>query len=191
MLNRTHIKAYSVAITNAALSHAAALQIELAVGFAVQLEIGPSKRLARATLVEIYAAAGYTCSEPKDIDWKRINRRIAASLALFDFMSREEVETWTDGKTKGPLIDAIVDKLKPLKLKTVNEVLVSCGKLKPQATRQERPGTVRVETSHLHFSIPPDVTRDELMTAIAKLMAVMQSMPFTQPSVAQPAVEQV
>lgn len=199
MINRSLIKAYTNAINSAALSRGAALQIELAVGFAVQLEVGVSKRLARATLIEVYAGAGYKCADPGEADWKAINRRIAASLALFEFCGREDVAKWGEGHVKGALIDAIAEKLKPLKLRTVNEVLLVCGKLKPPSKRaamkvhplKEKPGTLHVDTPHIHIAIPPDITRDEIMDAIAKLMAVMQSVPFEKPTVARPAVEQV
>lgn len=185
-MNKAHRKAYASAIATAALSRSAALQCELAVAFAVQLEVGESKRLARATLVEIYAQAGYQCSDPKSIDWLSVGRRITAGLALFDFMGRTEVEGWVKDAKPSEMINAIADKLKPLKLKTVNEVLLTCEKVKPPKKRAmstttpaEAPGTLHVESQHLRISIPPDTTSDELLQVAAKLIALAQKITAT------------
>lgn len=172
-MNRSNLKAYVTAIQNAALSRKAALQCELAVGFAVMLEVGPSKRLARAQLCEIYATAGYKCSEPTDIDWKSINRRISGSLALWDFIGEEDVAKWAADHTKINLINAIVEKLAPLKLGTINEVLLICNKVKPQQTRGRKPG-IAIDTQHIHFSVPQSATAEELLQIAAKLMAMAQ-----------------
>lgn len=195
-MNKSHLKAYVSAINGALVSRRHALQCELAVGFAVMLETNINKRLARETMIDIYATVGYECKTPTDRDWLSINRRLRACFALFEFIGAPEVQQWAGVLTKGPLLDAIVAKLEPLKLSTVNEVLTVCEKVKPQrsraiaAAREEAPDDVIVESPHLRFVIPKDVTRMELMEACARLMAIaasLPSIPFEQPSVAKPA----
>jgi hypothetical protein len=176
-MNRSTIKAYASSLHSAALSRKAALQIELAVGFAVMLECGPSKRLVRAQLSEIYAQAGYKCREPSDIDWQSIQRRIGASLALYDFIGDKDIKGWIGELSRKPLIEKIVDQLGPLKLSTINEVIQICksGKEPGQDPRGRKPG-LRIETEHLRFNIPASATPTELMLAAGKLMAMAQSM---------------
>lgn len=191
-MQKSHIKAYASAIQSAALSRTVALQYELAVGFAVQLET-TSKRLARATLQEIYAQAGYQCDKPGALDWKSVNRRITASLAFFDFIGREDVEAWANGQRPKELVETIVRKLEPHKVKTVNEVLLICDKVKkpvPRAPQQPVRGK-HIDTPHLHIVIPKKATRQELMEAATQMLALAAMMgtpePFVQPSQAAPA----
>jgi 2-keto-4-pentenoate hydratase len=178
-MNKTTIKAYAQIIHAAAMNRRAALQTELAVGFAVLLDSYPSKRLARAQLQKIYDDAGCKCSGPHDVNWKSINRRIAASSALFDFMGADEVRGWAGDLQKAPLIDAIVKKLEPLKLNTVNEVLIVCKGQKTVGGESggagRKPG-LRIETSHLKFSIPPATTPEELLEVAGKLMSMAQEL---------------
>lgn len=173
---RSPLKAYSSAIAGAALSRKSALQVELAVGFAVMLESGPSKRLVRAVLCEVYASAGYKCREPSDIDWTSINRRITASLALYEFLGEAEIRKWAGESTRGELLSALVKQLEPLKLATVNEVLLICNRVKPAGRiRGPRPGT-HIDTEHIHVVVPPNATSDELLLVASKLMAIASSM---------------
>jgi hypothetical protein len=178
-MNKTTIKAYANIIHAAAMNRRAALQTEIAVGFAVLLDSYPSKRLARAQLQKIYDDAGCKCAGPNDVNWKSINRRIAASIALFDFMGHEEVREWAGDLTKAPLVEALVKKIEPLKLSTVNEVLIVCkgAKTKSGETTSvgRKPGT-RIETPHLKFSIPPLTTPEELLEVAGKLMTIAQDM---------------
>jgi hypothetical protein len=170
-MNKTTIKAYAQIIHAAAMNRRAALQTELAVGFAVLLDSYPSKRLARAQLQKIYDDAGCKCATPSDVNWKSINRRIAASSALFDFMGHHEVREWAGDLTKGPLIEALVKRIEPLKLNTVNEVLIVCKGAKAGngegSTVGRKPGQ-RVETAHLKFSVPPATTPEELLEVGAR-----------------------
>jgi hypothetical protein len=181
-MNKTIIKAYAQIIHAAAMNRRAALQTELAVGFAVLLDSYPSKRLARAQLQKIYNDAGCKCADPTDVNWKSVNRRIAASVALFDFMGAEEVRNWAGDLVKAPLIEALVKKLDPLKLNTVNEVLLVCKGAKAGSGSGERaPGAgrkpgQRIETPHLKFSIPPGTTPEELLEVAGKLMTMAQEM---------------
>jgi hypothetical protein len=181
-MNKTITRAYAKIIHAAAMNRRAALQTEIAVGFAVFLDSYPSKRLARAQLQKIYNDAGCKCEGPNDVNWKSVNRRIAASSALFDFMGHEEVREWAGDLTKDALIEALVKKIEPLKLNTVNEVLIVCKGAKPGSGSGERaPGAgrkpgLRVETSHLKFSIPPATTPEELLEVAGKLMTMAQEM---------------
>jgi hypothetical protein len=182
-MNKMIIKAYAQIIHAAAMNRRAALQTELAVGFAVLLDSYPSKRLARAQLQKIYNDAGCKCENPNDVNWKSVNRRIAASSALFDFMGHQEVRNWAGDLQKAPLIDAIVKKLEPLKLNTVNEVLLVCKGAKTGGERASgagrKPGQ-RVETAHMKFSIPPGTTPEELLEVAGKLMTMAQEMVNTR-----------
>jgi hypothetical protein len=182
-MNKTTIKAYAQIIHAAAMNRRAALQTELAVGFAVLLDSYPSKRLARAQLQKIYDDAGCKCATPSDVNWKSINRRIAASSALFDFMGHHEVREWAGDLTKGPLIEALVKRIEPLKLNTVNEVLIVCKGAKAGngegSTVGRKPGQ-RVETAHLKFSVPPATTPEELLEVAGKLMTMAQEMVNTR-----------
>jgi hypothetical protein len=183
-MNKTTIKAYANIIHAAAMNRRAALQTELAVGFAVLLDAYPSKRLARAQLQKIYDDAGCKCSGPTDVNWKSVNRRIAASIALFDFMGHEEVREWAGDLVKAPLIEALVKKIEPLKLNTVNEVLIVCKGQKTTVGGESsgagrKPG-IRIETPHLKFSIPPATTPEELLEVAGKLMTMAQDLVNTR-----------
>jgi hypothetical protein len=186
-MNKTHLKAYSNAIIEAALSRSAALEIELAVGFAVILECDNMKRLARETLLTVYGAAGSKCAKPGDLDWKAINRRISAAVALFDFIGMDDIAAWGEGKSKRELVDAFRPHIGALKLKSVNEVLLACDKIRPPRKAPETSG-VRLATAHLHIAIPKDVDRNELIELATKLMAMAHDL-FVQPDVAQPEDE--
>lgn len=190
-MNKTILKVYTSAIAEAALSRSNALEIELAVGFAVILECGPkSKRLARETLLTIYANAGSKCSEPGDIDWKAINRRIGATVALFDFIGVRDVAEWAGENIKVELIDALREHITPMKFKSVNEILLACGKVRaPRKGREVPVGSHMIDTPHVHIVVPPAATKAELIEAATQLMMLAQSMPdtFAQPVHAAPA----
>jgi hypothetical protein len=181
-MNKTITRAYAKIIHAAAMNRRAALQTEIAVGFAVFLDSYPSKRLARAQLQKIYNDAGCKCEGPNDVNWKSVNRRIAASVALFDFLGHSDVRAWAGDLVKAPLIEALVKKLDPLKLNTVNEVLLVCKGAKTGSAGGERaPGAgrkpgQRIETSHVKFSIPPGTTPEELLEVAGKLMTMAQEM---------------
>jgi hypothetical protein len=193
-MNKTHLKAYTNAIVEAALSRSVALEIELAVGFAVILECENRKRLSRETMLTIYNAAGSKCERPGDLDWKAVNRRISAATALFDFIGIADITAWANGLTKRELVDAFRPHISALKLKSVNEVLLACDKIRAPRKPSEQVGKV-VKTAHLHITVPVTATRDEIMELVTQLMVIAQhlphaSEPFVQPSVAQPAPEE-
>ena len=175
-MNRSNVKAYVSAINGAALNRRTALQTELAVGFAVVLEAGGSKRLARAQLCEIYVSAGYKCREPADLDWKTINRRISAAFALYEFLGEQDVREWARDLSKAALISAFVERLTPLKLTTINEVLQICVPKKDDVkSRGRRPG-IHIDTQHLHVVVPPGTSREELLETAARLMQIAHEM---------------
>lgn len=193
-MNKTHLKAYTNAIVEAALSRSVALEIELSVGFAVILECDGMKRLARETLLTVYSAAGSQCDKPGALDWKAVNRRISAAVALFDFIGVQDITAWAEGKTKRELVDAFRPHISALKLKSVNEILLACDKIRAPRKPSEPVGKL-VKTQHLHITVPPSATRDEIMELVTQLMVIAQrlphaSEPFVQPDVAQPAHEE-
>lgn len=174
-MNKSNIKAYTACVVEAALSRSTALEIELAVGFAVIQECDGAKRLARETLLTIYSGAGSKCTKPGDIDWKAINRRISAAVALYDFIGAEDLEKWGEGKSKRELVDAFRPHIGALKLKSVNEVLLACDKIRPPRKPNEPHGT-KLSTKHLHLTVPKNATSDELLALAAQLMAMAHSM---------------
>jgi HAMP domain-containing protein len=189
-MNKTHLKAYTNAIIEAALSRSTALEIELSVGFAIILECEGAKRLARETLLTAYHAAGSKCDKPGAIDWKAINRRISAAIALYDFIGKDDVEKWAAGKTKRELVDAFRPHIGALKLKSVNEVLLACDKIQaPRKSPTEQAGQ-KLNTKHLHLTIPPTTSREELIELATALMTMASSL-FVQPEVAEPAEDTV
>jgi hypothetical protein len=189
-MNKTTLKAYTNAIVEAALSRSVALEIELAVGFAIILECNNAKRLARETLLTVYNAAGSKCEQPGDLDWKAVNRRISAAVALFDFIGITDVSAWGEDKTKRELVDAFRPHIAALKLKSVNEVLLACDKIRAPRKPVEQSGK-QFTTRHLHINVPATATRDELVELATQLMMLAHEMPvsepFVQPEVAQPA----
>lgn len=177
-MNRANLKAFSQEIKNAGLHRETAFRIELAVGFAVHMESN-NARLSRAVLCEIYANAGYKASKPGDFDWRKVNRHITASLALYDFIGADDIAKWAEGKTRKDLVEAIVAQLQPYKVKTVNEVLDICGKLgvRAKARKPEIVGTHHVDTKHVHVTIPPTATRTELMELALAIMKIAETAP--------------
>jgi hypothetical protein len=186
-MNKSHLKAYSTAINEAALSRTKALEIELAVGFAVIIECDNAKRLARETLLTIYAQAGSKCSKPGDLDWKAINRRISAAVALFDFIGMEDLNTWKGELTKpSDVVEAFRPHISALKLKSVNEVLLACDKIRAPRKPSEPHGT-KLSTKHLHITVPKNATSDELLAMASQLMAMANSMTPTTVEVQETA----
>lgn len=173
-MNKTHLRTYANHIRSALVNRRDALKLELAVMFAVTLESDGNKRLAREAIYSVYNSTGsYQCSKPSDRDWKSVGRHITAGFALFDFIGAEEIAQWADGHKHGDLIAALVEKIAPYKLSTTNEVLTVCEKVKKPRSARERgvPEGARVfDTEHVRIVIPAEVTADEVMTMINKLM---------------------
>ncbi len=175
-MNKTHLRTYANHIRSARLNRAEALQIELAVMFAVIVESNGNKRLAREAIYDVYNTSGsYQCSQPTDRDWKSVGRAITAGLALYDMLSQaEDITQWAAGMKHGEQLAAYAEHIAPLKLATINEVLSVCGKVKPPKQRGPRPapeGAKVIDTQHCHVVIPPDAHADEVMTIINQLMA--------------------
>jgi hypothetical protein len=183
-MNRSNLKVFSNAIAKVAFDSQALLSVELAASFAVINDCGDARRLARAMLCEMYVGAGYHCKDPSDFDWVKFNRRISAALALYDFLNKDgEVDGWCEGKQRTELLNALVERIKPLKLKTVNEIMEICGKRKrtlgprtphPRHPLEEIPGALHVDTEHVHIIVPPETTRAELMEVAMALMKLAE-----------------
>ena len=186
-MNRTNLKALSTAIASALVSRKSALQLEVAVCFAVHMDCNQSRRLSRAMLCEIYTGAGVQCSAPGELEWKSTNRRITAGLAMFDFIGAPEVLNWIDGRQRKELLDAIVAKLEPLKLGSVEQILQICDKSRtrrPNGARAEPAGTHHIDTAHLKIVIPPGTPRAELREAGIAMMQLAERLPEAAPAVA-------
>jgi len=174
-MNKTHLRTYANHIRSALVTRGDALKVELAVMFAVVLESEGNKRLAREAVYQVYNSTGsYQCAKPSDRDWKSVGRQITAGFALYE-MYEAEVSQWANGHKHGDLIAAFVEHIAPLKLRTVNEILTLCEKVrKPRnriGGRIVPEGAYEVSTEHVSFFIPPDVRAEEVMTIINKLMA--------------------
>jgi hypothetical protein len=185
-MNKTQIRAYTKALVESAAHRAIALEIELAVGLAVMHECAPSKRLGRETLLTIYHAAGWQCEKPGTIDWRAVNRRITASIALYDFMP-DDVAQLAESSKGVDLVDALRPMIKALKVKSINEVLLATDRVRPP---KKSPGQhvegQRIDVGHLHLVVPPSATRDELIALATQLMTMAASDAFVKPAVAAP-----
>jgi hypothetical protein len=170
-MNRATIKSYAASLRAASMNRRAAVQIEIAVGFAVCLDTLPQRRLAKETLVSIYADAGVPCREPGDVEWKSVQRRISATLDLFDHIGENEVKKWAGDAQRTVLINQLVAKIEPLKLASTNEIISVCKKEpKPgEKRRGPRPGT-HIDTDNVHLVIPPDTSPDELMQLAQQIL---------------------
>jgi hypothetical protein len=182
IMNKTQIRAYTKALVESASHRAVALEIELAVGLAVMHECAPSKRLGRETLLTIYYAAGWQCDKPGSIDWRAVNRRITASIALYDFMP-DDVAQLAESSKGVELVDAIRPMIKALKVKSINEVLLATDRVRPprKPAHHEQEGQ-RINVGHLHLIVPPTATRDELIALATQLMTLAASEPFVIPA---------
>lgn len=181
-MNRSHLKAYTSAINTALASRQDALQVEIAVTFAVIFESELNKRLARETMCQIFSSVGYQARQPTDRDWKSINRRISAGVALFDFLTDETLRGVAGSSVKGALIDAFVAHLKPYKLASVHDVLQVCDKVRDaRRSPTPAPGTHRIETAHIKMSIPARASRAEILEIALKLMQLADEMGKHEP----------
>lgn len=185
-MNKTHIRAYTKCLVESAMHRAVALEIELAVGLAVMHETSPSKRLGRETLLTIYHGAGFQCDKPGALDWRAVNRRITATIALFDAYLVKDVAELAEKHKAGELVEALRPMIKALKLKSVNEVLLACDKVRaPRKPGEPHVEGTRIDAGRLHIVIPPNATRDDLLAAATKLMEIAMGM-FDQPAHAAP-----
>lgn len=184
-MNKTHIRAYTKALVESTMHKQTALEIELAVGMAVMHECAPSKRLGRETLLTIYNGAGWQCEKPGTLDWRSVNRRITAVVALFDFMGADVAQLAKGHKTT-ELVEALRPAVAALKVKSVNEVLLACDKVRPPRKPTEHHEGVRVDAGHLHLIIPASCTREDLIAMATKLMTMAAA---TDPSATGVIVE--
>ena len=189
-MNKTHSRAYSKALAEARDHRSVALEIELAVGMAVMYECQPSKRLGRETLITIYHATGWQCDKPGAIDWRAVNRRITAVVALFDhLMASGDLPQMLEGVKPVESVQVLRPLVGALKLKSINEVLLATDKQRAP----KKPGHVegmRIDAGHIHVVIPKNATREDLLELATKLMTMATtSEEFRQPDAAQPESE--
>lgn len=169
-MNKTHIRAYTKALVEAAMHKQSALEIELSVGMAVMYECAPSKRLGRETLLTIYNGAGWQCEKPGTLDWRAVNRRITATIALYDKFMAQDVAALADTHKAADLVNALRPAVAALKVKSVNEVLLACDKVRAPRKPGEHHDGIRVDAGHLHLIIPQSCTREDLIAMATKLM---------------------
>lgn len=201
---RLSVETCAAALNIAAMNRKSAFQTELAVGLAVFLVNGDAGKVSKSALCEAYAAAGYQCLRPVDIDYKTINRRINATADLY---GKVNVKAWAAKLTENDLLRAIYIGLEPYELSTVADVQRYCnppkkaGKKTPtkphmevlagpvgtgntgqtkivsmfqRAAEEVRKGADHIETAHLAIMIPQDATRDELIELAGKLIALAE-----------------
>lgn len=185
-MNKTHIRAYTKVLQEARSHRQAALEIELSVGMAVMYECAPSKRLGRETLITIYHATGWQCDKPGSIDWRAVNRRISAVIALYDFLQKNDEVTTQIGPLKTTeAVEALRPMVAALKLTSVNEVLIATDRQRPPKRTGHVEG-VRIDAGHIHVTIPKSATREDLIALATQLMTMAASEAFVQPAQAVP-----
>lgn len=184
-MNKSHIRAYTKCLVESAMHRAVALEIELAVGLAVMHETSPSKRLGRELLLTIYHGAGFQCDAPGALDWRAVNRRITATIALYDAYLVKDVAALAEKHKAGELVEALRPMIKALKLKSVNEVLLACDKVRPQRASGQHVDGVRIDAGHLHIVVPKSATREDMLAAATALMEMAMHL-FEKPAAAEP-----
>lgn len=163
-----------------------ALQIELSVGLSIFAIYGDTSNEAKTALAKLYGEAGYRCATPKEMDYKTVNRRINATASLFDKIGIESIQSAIGSNKEQRAINAIAKSLESYKLHTVNDVLAYVGK--PQAKKQEkkpkqdrrrwtdeeRAGARRLDLGPIHWVIPPETRRVDLIAAAAELLKLAE-----------------
>lgn len=127
---RLSVETCAKALNTAAINRKSAFQTELSVGLAIFLVVGGTHKEARRVLCETYAAAGYQCLRPVDMDYKTVNRRINATADLFN---KVQVKSWAGKHSEGDMLRAIYIGLEPYELLTVADVQRFCNPPKKHA----------------------------------------------------------
>lgn len=184
-MNKTQIRAYTKLAHEAISISASALELKLAIGLAVLYETAPAKRLGRESLLAIFHAAGMKCEKPGDLDWRKVNREISAMVALFDFVQHgaDTLGELAQGLKSTELVEAFKPLVTALKIKSVNEVMLACDKIRPPKKAKHTEGQ-RVDAGHIHITIPQSATREDLIALATKLMT-MATTQFEQPAAAE------
>jgi hypothetical protein len=124
-MSNVSYEVFVAAISNAALSRRAALQIELAVGLIhFTQENGGTDTAGKANLKAVYHAAGYDCMAKADRDYKTVNRRLNMTAKLFDKFGSSLVNGWVEkcaGDTEA-LIAYVVTELQSYAFHTLDDV---------------------------------------------------------------------
>lgn len=164
-----------------------ALQIELSVGLAIFAAHGGTVKEARDMLVKVYASAGYRCEDPREKDYKTINRRVNATAGLFDKIGIEKIIKAIGNSKEQKAINGIAKHLEDYKLHTVNDVLAYAGKpttvrehkratpsQRRRWTDEERANMKHVDVGAIHWVIPPETRRRDLIEAARKLLELAE-----------------
>lgn len=179
---------YLASIQNAILHRRAAVNIEIAVGICVAYDFRDNPTEARVMLTNVYASAGYDCLVTDGVDYKTVNRRVNASLLLFEKVGADPVGKAIATLTGHRRIEAAQELLAPLNLQTMNDVLGYCGRPVARSapapvavvahTRREadHPGTRHVRTAHIDVPIPTTATRAEVLDLVAQLLKLAETL---------------
>lgn len=178
-------------INKAMTSRRLALQIELSVGLSVFAMHGSTSKEARDMLNQIYVNAGWRSADPRGLDYKTVNRRINATASLFDKLGAEEINNAIGNNKEQRAINAIAKHLEHYKLLTVNDVFAFAGKPvkvkehkrtppaanppQPKEARrrwsdEERANVKRIDLGPIHWVIPPETRRKDLLEAARRLL---------------------
>lgn len=131
---------YVSAITSAMVSAKYALLQELSVSLAVYYENKGASRDAKRSIAVIYNQAGWNNLDPKDEDYKTVQRRIGISGLLFDWLGESQVGEWLEGAREMQAIQKISHALEEYDLRGMNSVLTLVGKPVKRAAPKEKAG---------------------------------------------------
>lgn len=137
---------YVASLTSSIMSYKHATLTEAATGLAIFCERNVADRHAKRTLVSIYAAAGYDCSDSTGESYKSVMRKVAIISGLFNFIGSEKVQEWVGGNSEGAAIAAIVKGLEPLGIKSMDGILALVGKPRMQRAVSAHAAPVQIET---------------------------------------------
>lgn len=185
------LETYISNIAKAMGSRRVALQIELSVGLSVFATHGSTSKEARDMLNQIYVNAGWRSVDPRGVDYKTVNRRINATASLFEKLGAEEINNAIGSNKEQRAINAIAKHLEHYKLLTVNDVFAFAGRpvkvkahkrkepeKKPNPapitrrrwTDEERRNAKKVDIGAIHWVIPPETRRRDLIEAARILL---------------------
>ena len=133
---------YVSALTSAMVSAKYALLLELSVSLAVYYENKGASRDAKRSIAVIYNQAGWNNLDPKDEDYKTVQRRIGVSGLLYDWLGESQIGEWLEGVHEMQAIQKISHSLEEYDLRGMNSVLALVGKpvkrVSPKEKEQEK-----------------------------------------------------
>lgn len=192
------IETCTTALRAALQNRRTAVQVEMSVGLAVFHSHGGATKDARKMVVHAFCAAGYECDSIGGRDYKTVNRRINATVSLYEKMP---VAKWI-GKLEGiDAIHAVFDGIAPYELHSIQDVLRYAAPHKVAAAKvavvpntdilagpptghekvlqqfrraSDRTDARLVSTEHIHLAVPKDADVDEVMDIISQLMLLVR-----------------